>query len=153
VFTSAIMATWMVLAVMPTSLAGAAGPAGAPAAADAGPDAAELAVLPDADPVDELLEVQPAATRTAASAAITARRRARAGNGRPARLPAPLGLSLLPVTLVSSTTSSLVRLPTRGGSSFGAQHLVLTGHYKIQARGIDQQCPVVLGAAKLVSSL
>jgi hypothetical protein len=118
VFTSAIMATRMVVAVIPTSLAGAAEPDGA---ADADPDAAELAVLPDADPVDELLELQPAASRTAASAAITVRKRARAGNGRLARPPAPLGLSLLPVTLVSSTTSS---------------HVVLTGHYKTQARDV-----------------
>ena len=48
--------------------------------------------------------------------------RARAGTGRLARpSEAPLGLSLLPVTLVSSATSLLVRLPTTAGSSPRAQ--------------------------------
>ncbi len=105
VSTSAIMPTLTVVAVSPTSVPGAAEPAGeaavVPAAAVA--DAAELAAaVLAADPVDELLELQPAASRTAASAAVTPSRRARAGNLCLARRPAPLSLSLLAVTLVSS---------------------------------------------------
>ncbi len=71
--------------------------AAAAVAEEAGLEAAALA----ADPVDELLELQPAASRTAARAAITPSRRARAGTGRRARLPGPPALSLLAVTLVS----------------------------------------------------
>jgi hypothetical protein len=99
------------------SVPGAAEPAGEaavlPAAAVA--EAAGLeAVAPAADPVDELLELQPAASRTAARAAITPSRRARAGNGRRACLPASPGLSLLAVTLVSFTTSLPVSARERG---------------------------------------
>jgi len=83
VFTSAIRPILMVVPVSPMSLPGAAEPAGeaavVPAAAVA--DAAELGVVPAADPVDELLELQPVASRTAASAVITPSRRVRAGNG------------------------------------------------------------------------
>ena len=104
VSTSAIMPILMVVAVSPMSVPGAAEVAAdadvLPAAAVDG--AAELeAVAPAADPVDELLELQPAASMTAASAAVTPSRRARAGNERLARWPAPPGLSLLAVTLVS----------------------------------------------------
>jgi hypothetical protein len=103
VSTSAIMPTLMVVAVSPMSVPGAADPAGEGAVV---PDAAAAeadAVLPDADPDDELpAELQPAASRTAASAAITASSRARAGNGRLARLAAPARRSLLAVTVVSS---------------------------------------------------
>jgi hypothetical protein len=104
--TSAMMPTLMVVAVSPMSVPGPADPAGEAAwvaAAEAGAVDEEAAdgVLPLL-----LLEaLQPAASRTAASAATTARRRARAGNGRLTRLPAPPGLSLLAVTLVPSTTS------------------------------------------------
>jgi hypothetical protein len=97
-----MMPTFMVVAVSPMSVPGPAEPAGAAAwvaAAEAGAvDAGALLLL-------LLEELQPAASRTAASAAITVRRRARAGNGRLTRLPAPPGLSLLAVTLVPSTTS------------------------------------------------
>jgi len=81
-----------------------AGEADCVAAADAGAADDEVAA---ADGVLLLLleALQPAASRTAASAATTPRRRARAGNGRLTRLPAPPGLSLLAVTLVPSTTS------------------------------------------------
>src|SRR6516164_3194587 len=74
-FTSATMATWMVLAVSPTSVPEAADPAGeAACVADADPDAVAAA--------DELLllleELHPAASRTAAiSAAVTPKKRAR----------------------------------------------------------------------------
>jgi hypothetical protein len=113
----------MVVAVSPMSLPGAAEPAGeaavVPAAAVA--DAAELELaVPAADPVDELLELQPAASRTAASAVITPSRRVRTGNGRVTRLPAPPGLSLLAVTLVSFTTSLPVRVPASVGWSLRA---------------------------------
>jgi len=123
VSTSAIMPIVMVVAVSPMSLPGPAEAAGEaavlPVAAVA--DAAGLAalVLP-ADVVDELLELQPAASRTAASAAVTPIRRARAGNGRLARLPALPDLSLLTVTLMSSTTSLPVSSP---GPGSGAGHL------------------------------
>ena len=115
--TSAIMPILIVVAVSPMSVPGAAEPAGEaavlPAAAVA--EAAGLeAVVPAADPVDELLELQPAASRTAARAAITPSRRARAGNGRRACLPASPGLSLLAVTLVSFTTSLPVSARERG---------------------------------------
>jgi len=108
----------MVVAVIPMSSAGPAEPAGeaaaVPVAAD--PAAAELeAVVPAADPVDELLELQAAASKTAASAAITPSRRAGAGSGRFARPPAPPGLSLLAVTLVSFTTSLPVGVPASAG--------------------------------------
>ena len=83
VSTSAIMPTLIVVAVSPTSVPGAAEPAGeaavVPAAAVA--DAAEPEVVLDDAPVDELLELQPAASRAAASAAVTPRRR-RAGSWR-----------------------------------------------------------------------
>jgi hypothetical protein len=66
------MPTLMVVAVSPMSVPGPAG------AADVVADAAAAeagAVLPDADPGDELLaELQPAASKTAASAAIAASR-------------------------------------------------------------------------------
>ncbi len=104
VLTSAIMPILMVVAVSPTSVPGAAEvgreaavlpqPAAVADAADV--EAAGLA----ADPVDELLELQPAASRTAASAAVTPSRRARAGTRRFARAKAPPGLSLFAVTLV-----------------------------------------------------
>ena len=72
VSTSAIMPTLMVVAVSPMSVPGPAG------AADVVADAAAAeagAVLPDADPGDELLaELQPAASKSAASAAIAASR-------------------------------------------------------------------------------
>src|SRR6516165_4460493 len=92
-FTSAIMATWMVLAVSPTSVPGAADPAGEAACdADADPDVAAAAgallllLL--------LEELHPAASRTAApSAAIMPTRRARLRICRPA--PLRPGLSLL----------------------------------------------------------
>src|ERR1700722_15737550 len=75
VSTSAIMPTLMVVAVSPMSVPGPADPAGA---ADVVADAAAAeagAVLPDADPGDELLaELQPAASKSAASAAIAASR-------------------------------------------------------------------------------
>src|SRR5690348_9753637 len=81
VSTSAIMPILMVVAVSPMSLPAAAEPAGeaavVPGAAVA--DAAEPEeVVLDADPVDELLELQPAISRTAASAPITPSRRTRA---------------------------------------------------------------------------
>jgi hypothetical protein len=94
VLTSAIRPTLMVVAVSPTSLPAAAGPAGEAGALDADPAAAELeaAALPAVDPVDELLELQPAASRmAAASAPIAPRRRTRARTGRARRVP---GLSL-----------------------------------------------------------
>jgi hypothetical protein len=84
-----------------------AGEADCVAAADAGAADDEVAV---ADGLLLLDELQPAASRTAASAAATPRRRARAGNGRLTRLPARPGLSLLAVTVVPSTTSLPVRL-------------------------------------------
>jgi hypothetical protein len=91
----------MVVAVSPMSVPGPADPAGeaavVPEAAVAAAEAGAVAA------VDELLEeLQPAASRTAASAAMTAvSRRARAWNGCLARLPAPSGLRLA-VTVVSS---------------------------------------------------
>ena len=100
--TSAMMPTFMVVAVSPTSV---------PGAADAAAEADEEVAAADGLLLLLLLllllaELHPAASRTAAaSAAVTPRRRARAGNGRLARLPAPPGLSLLAVTLVASTTS------------------------------------------------
>jgi hypothetical protein len=101
-----MMPTLMVVAVSPMSVPGPADPAGEAAwvaAADAGAADDEVAA---ADGVLLLLEaLQPAASRTAASAATTPRRRARAGNGRLARVSALPGLSLLAVTLVPSTTS------------------------------------------------
>ena len=103
--TSAMMPTLMVVAVSPMSVPGPADPAGEAdcvAAADAG---AADEVADGVLPLLPLEALQPAASRTAASAATTARRRARAGNGRLTRLPAPPGLSLLAVTLVPSTTS------------------------------------------------
>jgi len=111
----------MVVAVSPMSLPAAAEPAGeaavVPGAAVA--DAAEPEeVVLDADPVDELLELQPAISRTAASAPITPSRRTRARSGRAGRVP---GLSLLAVTLVSFD-------------------FVRTGHYKKSARGMGHQC-------------
>lgn len=97
--TSAMMPTFMVVAVSPTSVPGAADVAGEAADEVAAADGLLLLLL-------LLAELHPAASRTAAaSAAVTPRRRARAGNGRLARLPAPPGLSLLAVTLVASTTS------------------------------------------------
>jgi hypothetical protein len=112
------MPTLMVVAVSPMSVPGAAEPAGVaavvPAAAVADAAEPEAAVLDDA-PVDELLELQPAASRAAASAAVTPRRRARAGSRRLALLPAPPGLSLLAVTLVSFTTSLPVSVPASAG--------------------------------------
>ena len=104
-FTSAIIATWTVLAVSPTSVPGAADPAGeAACVADADPDAVAAA--------DELLllleELHPAASRTAATiAAITPKKRARLCICRPA--PLRPGLSLLGLTSVPSMTSSPVR--------------------------------------------
>ena len=103
--TSAMMPTLMVVAVSPMSVPGPADPAGEAdwvAAADAGAGdeaAAEVAAADGALLVLLLEALQPAATMTAASAATTVRRRARAGNGRLARLSAPPGLSLLAVTL------------------------------------------------------
>jgi hypothetical protein len=94
VSTSAIRPILMVVAVSPMSVPGPAEPDGA---ADADPAAAELAgAVPAADPVVELLELQAAASRTAASAAIIPRRRTRARTG---RLPAAPALWLLAVTL------------------------------------------------------
>jgi hypothetical protein len=93
------------------SVPGAAEPAGEAAVVPAAAVAELEAVVPAADPVDELLELQPAASRTAANAAITPSRRARAGNGCLARLPA---LSLLAVTLVP-LTSLPVGLPVSAG--------------------------------------
>ena len=104
-FTSAIIATWTVLAVSPTSVPGAADPAGEAACdADADPDVAAAAgallLL--------LEELHPAASRTAAiSAAVTPKKRARLCICRPA--PLRPGLSLLGLTSVPSTTSSPVR--------------------------------------------
>src|SRR6516165_4316264 len=105
--TSAIMATWMVLAVSPTSLPEAADPAGeAACVGDADPDAVAAA--------DELLllleeELHPAASRTAATiAAITPKKRARLCICHPA--PLRPGLSLLGLTSVPSTTSLPVRI-------------------------------------------
>ena len=98
---SAMMPTFMVVAVSPTSVPGAADVAGEAADEVAAADGLLLLLL-----LLLLAELHPAASRIAApSAAITPRRRARAGNGRLARLPAPPGLSLLAVTLVASTTS------------------------------------------------
>ena len=128
-FTSAIMATWMVLAVSPTSVPGAADPAGEAACdADADPDVAAAAgallllLL--------LEELHPAASRTAApSAAITPTRRARLRICRPA--PLRPGLSLLGLTSVPSTTSSPVRFDPGNARAFTATvNDILGGQYK-----------------------
>src|ERR1700722_15322007 len=117
--TSAMMPTLMVVAVSPMSVPGPADPAGEaawlPAAAAGAGDEAAAEVAADAGALLVLLleALQPAASRTAASAATTVRKRARAGNGRLARLSAPPGLSLLAVTLVPSTTSLPVSLTLR----------------------------------------
>jgi hypothetical protein len=96
-----MMPTFIVVAVSPTSVPGAADVAGEAADEVAAADGLLLPLL-----LLLLAELHPAASRTAAaSAAVTPRKRARAGNGRLARLPAPPGLSLLAVTLVASTTS------------------------------------------------
>jgi hypothetical protein len=107
------MPTLMVVAVIPTSLAGTVFPLVEAAGLEAGAlEPAAAGALEAADDVaaaDEpalpalLAELQPAATRAAARTAITPSRRARAGSGRPRRLPP--GLSLLAVTLVPSMTS------------------------------------------------
>jgi hypothetical protein len=86
--------------VSPMSVPGAADPAGAAAVV---PDAAAEAgaVVPGADPGDELsAELQPAASRTAASVAITASR------------------PLSPVTMVSSTRSWPVDLYRQPKNSY-----------------------------------
>jgi hypothetical protein len=131
VATSAITPTLIAVAVSPTSVPGAAEPAGEAAAVPVAADAELGAVVPAAGPVDELLELQPAASRTAASAAITPSRRARAGNGSLARPPA---LSLLAVTLVSfdviasGIARERGRVAARHTSHIG--RVVRTGHYK-----------------------
>ena len=104
VSTSAIMPTLMVVAVSPMSVPGAADPAGEEAPSSPTPPP------PRRTPCCRTLtrtmscrpSLQPAASRTAASAAIIASRRARAGNGRLARRAAPPRRSLLAVTVVSS---------------------------------------------------
>jgi hypothetical protein len=90
----------VVVAVSPMSVPGAADPVGEAAVV---PDAAAEAdaVLPDDDPGDELLAVlQPAASRTAASAAITASR-------------PPLA-----ITVVSSTRSLRLNLYRQAKNSY-----------------------------------
>ena len=106
-FTSATMATWMVLAVSPTSVPEAADPAGeAACVADADPDAVAAA--------DELLllleeELHPAITRTAATAATaTPAKRLRLGS--PSPVPLRPGPWLLGLIAVPSTTSLPVRI-------------------------------------------
>src|SRR6202023_2349430 len=134
VLTSAIMPTLIVVAVSPTSVPGAAEPAGAAGVPPPAAVAELEAVVAPAGPVDELLELQPAASRTAASAAITPSRRARAGNGCLARSPA---LSLLAVTLVSfdviagGIARERGRVAARPANHIG--RVIRTGHYKILA--------------------
>ena len=109
-FTSAIMPTLMVVAVIPTSEAGTV-PVGA-AAAEVDEDDGACEAAPDvAAGADALLvlldELQPAASRTAARAVpATAAKRVRLGMRRP--LPRP-GDSLLGLIAVPSTTSLPVR--------------------------------------------
>jgi hypothetical protein len=103
VSTSAIKPILMVVAVIPTSLAGAALPSGAA-------EVVPLADVPaDADVAaagaDEELpaELHPAASRTAAASTATSpARRMRTGKRRPGRLPP--GPSLFDLTAVPSTT-------------------------------------------------
>jgi hypothetical protein len=96
------MPTLMVVAVIPTSLAGAAGPA-EEAWPDAAADAADDAAADDAGPDAVLLaELQPAASRTAAaSPAASPARRVRAG------IRLPPGLSLLDLTSVAPSKAPL----------------------------------------------
>jgi hypothetical protein len=116
VFTSAIMATRMVLAVIPTSLAGAAEPDGA-AAAD--PDAADAVATADALLLLLLLEeeLHPAASRIAAtSVTITPTKRARLRICRP--VPLRPGPPLLGLTSVPSTFTAIVNNLPVGQSKY-----------------------------------
>jgi hypothetical protein len=112
-FTSAIMATRMVVAVIPTSEAGTF-PVGAAAGevddVDGAVVAADVEAAVEEAGADALLpeELHPAASRTAADSAITTpATRARLGTRRP--VPPRPGDSLLGLIAMPSTTSLPVR--------------------------------------------
>jgi hypothetical protein len=128
VFTSAMRPILIVVAVMPMSPAGAAGPDGE-AACPPGAEAVADAAAPGELPPLLLAELHPTASRTAAASAVISP--AERGRLR-IRGPAPLraGPSLLGLTPVPSTTSLPVRSARRHKRVHGQAHNIMTDQYK-----------------------